>query len=315
MENKVKFKIGEIEFEAEGSAEVVERERNVFLNALLPAAVDAIVRTRGTKKAIQYVSTNEMAVLTDSSEQNVLLTESNNTKSTEVNDWSRTSLRSYITRFGHINDQDFALIAAYYDEKKNGNTSFSSESVKQYYNEARRTKYSNISDLLLKLTQKGLIMDDPNAEKKTPKLYILTSDGISYVENYQPKDESEKKAAKPKKARAKITSNYEGINIDNLNLQSYPDIKSLHDFKEKMMMILYIVTNENAGEWFTTSDVLYLMTDVFGEAATKDQVNGVFKREKLWFKAESVADNKRDVKRKLLNQGNSYVKSILTVSE
>ena len=35
MNNKVKFKIGEIEFEAEGSAEVVERERNVFLNALL----------------------------------------------------------------------------------------------------------------------------------------------------------------------------------------------------------------------------------------------------------------------------------------
>lgn len=29
MNNKVKFKIGEIEFEAEGSAEVVERERNV----------------------------------------------------------------------------------------------------------------------------------------------------------------------------------------------------------------------------------------------------------------------------------------------
>ena len=47
MENHVKFKIGEIEFEAEGSAEVVERERNVFLNVLLPAAVDAIVRTRG----------------------------------------------------------------------------------------------------------------------------------------------------------------------------------------------------------------------------------------------------------------------------
>ncbi len=54
----MKFKIGEIEFEADGSAEVVERERNVFLNALLPAAVDAIVRTRGAEKAVQHIPAN-----------------------------------------------------------------------------------------------------------------------------------------------------------------------------------------------------------------------------------------------------------------
>lgn len=58
MENRVKFKIGEIEFEAEGSAEVIERERNVFMNALLPAAVDAIVRTRGVDSANQYIENN-----------------------------------------------------------------------------------------------------------------------------------------------------------------------------------------------------------------------------------------------------------------
>ena len=80
-------------------------------------------------------------------------------------------------------------------------------------------------------------------------------------------------------------------------------------------MVLYIVTNEKAGEWFTTPDVLYLLTDVFGEPATKDQVNGVFKRERLWFKTENVADNKRDVKRKLLNQGITYAKSLLTTTE
>ena len=55
MENKVKFKIGEIEFEAEGSAEVIEREREVFMNALLPASVEAIVKTRDVDKNTQYI--------------------------------------------------------------------------------------------------------------------------------------------------------------------------------------------------------------------------------------------------------------------
>lgn len=312
MDNKVKFKIGEIEFEAEGSAEVVERERNVFLNTLLPAAVDAIVRTRGAEKAVQYISADSTPALMDSALQDVLPLSTISTSGTGI-DFSRTSLCSYISKFGHIGDQDFALIAAYYDEKKNGTSSFSSETVKQYYTDARRTKYSNISGLLRQLAQKGLIMDDPNTEKKTPKFYILTNEGINYVENFQPKDESEKKTSKPKKARAKTKSDYEGINVDNLHLDAYPDVKSLKDFKEKMMMVLYIVTNEKAGEWFTTSDVLYLITDIFGEAATEGQIKGVFKREKLWFKVENIDGSKRDVKRKLLNQGIAFAKG-LTVS-
>lgn len=307
MNNKVKFKIGEIEFEAEGSAEVVERERNVFLNALLPAAVDAIVRTRGVKKAVQYISTDEPTALLEANHE---VASNFETPITNV-DLSRTSLSSFIGKYGCISDQDFVILAAYYEEKKNDNKSFTSESVKQFYSDARREKYSNYSELLKKLTQKGLIMDDPDSERKIPKPYILTADGLSYAETFQPKEENDKKSVKPKKVRTKAKSDYDGINVDALHLDNYPDVKSLKDFKEKMMMVLYIITNEKAGEWFTTSDVLYLMTDVFGEAATKDQVNGVFQRERLWFKAENVAENKRDVKRKLLNQGIIFAKSLI----
>ena len=308
MDNKVKFKIGEIEFEAEGSAEVVERERNVFLNALLPAAVDAIVRTRGiTEKAVQYISEDEPTALLEANHEVV----SNIEASITSVDLSRTSLSSYIGKYGCISDQDFVILAAYYEEKKNGNKSFTSESVKQFYSDARREKYSNYSDLLKKLTQKGLIIDDPDSEKKIPKPYILTADGLSYAENFQPKEENDKKTVKSKKVRTKAKSNYDGINVDELHLDNYPDVKSLKDFKEKMMMVLYIITNEKVGEWFATSDVLYLMTDVFGEAATKDQVNGVFKRERLWFKAENIADNRKDIKRKLLNQGIAYAKNLI----
>ena len=308
---RVRFEIGEIKFEAEGPADLVERERSVFTNTLLPSAVEAIVRTRGTEQAMKYVEPVEqpkvlpLSNATPLSENAIPLTE-------ESKDLSRTR---YIAQFGQIGEQDFALISAYYDEKKNGNTSFTSDNVKQYYNDARRNKFSNVSVLLGKLAQKGLIMDDPNAERKTPKAYILTSQGIDYVENYSPKEETEKKHTKARKPRKKAESEYGGINVDSLNLKNYPEVKSLKDFKEKMMTILYIITNEKSGEWFTTTDVLCLMTDIFGEAATKDQVNGVFKREKLWFKAGNVDGSNREVKRKLLNKGIEYAQSLVGGTE
>ena len=196
---RVRFEIGEIKFEAEGPADLVERERSVFTNTLLPSAVEAIVRTRGTEQAMKYVEPVEqpkvlpLSNATPLSENAIPLTE-------ESKDLSRTR---YIAQFGQIGEQDFALISAYYDEKKNGNTSFTSDNVKQYYNDARRNKFSNVSVLLGKLAQKGLIMDDPNAERKTPKAYILTSQGINYVENYTPKEETEKKHTKVRKPQKK----------------------------------------------------------------------------------------------------------------
>ena len=76
------------------------------------------------------------------------------------------------------------------------------------------------------------------------------------------------------------------------------------------MLILHIITNEGKGEWFTTADVLFLMTDIFGEAATKNQVDGVFKRNKRWFKIENIEGNNKSVHRKLLNEGKTYAQSL-----
>lgn len=76
-------------------------------------------------------------------------------------------------------------------------------------------------------------MDDPDSEKKIPKPYILTADGLSYAENFQPKEENDKKSVKSKKVRTKAKSNYAGINVDELHLDNYPDVKSLKDFLKK----------------------------------------------------------------------------------
>ncbi len=311
-ENRVKFKIGEIEFETEGAADVVERERNVFLTTILPAAVDAIVNIRGTKQASQYIQAVEQTSI------KLAINDNENNDVYVVNDGinddlSRTSLSSFMSKYGRLSDVDFVLVAAYYDEKKNGVVSFTTENVKQYYIEARRSKYSNNSDLVKRLVQKGHIMDDPYAEKKLPKPYKLTEDGIRYVESYQPKeDKAEKsKVSKPRRTRTKNSSIYWNLNPDELNLNNYPVIKEQDSFKKQMLLVMYIIMNEGKGDTFSVSDIEYLMTDVLGLPTTIDKINGVFKRNKIWFKSGQDENNKKANRNRLLQGAKDFVQMII----
>ena len=289
---------------------MVERERSIFNNTLLPAAIDAIVRTRGITQNDQYIETQnlpnssalEMANISTMPEQNLV---------NSVEDWSRTSLASFVKSKGMESNYDFILCAVYYNLKRNGVQSFSSVTLKDLFAEAKRPAPQNLSRSLSELVKKGLIMEDGSAKNSTPKVYVLTFDGEEAVEKMHPTDAKEKKTvSKPRKQRPKKESPYFSINLDDLNLSNYPDVKTLKDFKEKMMLILYIVTNENQGEWFTTADVLCLMTDIFGESATERQVKGVFERETQWFKSEHPEGNKKIVQRKLLNGAKQFAQSL-----
>ena len=95
-EIRVKFEIGDIKFEAEGSADLVERERSVFNNTLLPAAIEAIVRTRGVAQNTQHIGSLEASAHPAiTAPANIpTLPEQTDTASTE--DFSRTSLASFV---------------------------------------------------------------------------------------------------------------------------------------------------------------------------------------------------------------------------
>jgi DNA-binding PadR family transcriptional regulator len=225
-------------------------------------------------------------------------------------------LASFVKLKGANEHYDFIICAVYYNEKRNGISSFSSATVKELYSDAKKPLPGNLSMSLSELVKKGLIMEDPSAKGSNPKLYVLTSDGEETVQTMQPTEPKEKKSvSRPRKQRQKAESIYSGINCDDLNLENYPEVKLLKSFKEKMMLILYIVTTEGKGEWFTTADVLCLMTDIFGEAANHTQVEGVFRREKRWFKPENIDGNNKLVHRKLLNEGKSYAQSLGIVTE
>lgn len=311
-EIRVKFEIGEIKFEAEGSADLVERERSIFNNTLLPTAIEAIVRTRNIERSAQYIEVQDL-------QQPAILTTTDTAalpEQTAVNpttDFSRMGLASFVKLKGADTHYDFIICAVYFNEKRNGISSFSSATLKDLYSEAKKPLPNNLSMSLSELVKKGLIMEDVSAKGLTPKMYVLTLEGEESIKNMHPAEAKEKKMlSKPRKQRHKVDSPYATINCDDLNLERYPEVKSLKRFKEKMMLILYIITNEGKGEWFTTTDVLCLMTDIFGESATKDQVNGLFNREKRWFKSEHIDGNNKLVRKKLLNEAKAFAQSLGT---
>lgn len=113
-EIRVKFEIGEIKFEAEGSADLVERERSIFNNTLLPAAIDAIVRTRSVARSAQYIEAQD-------SQQPAVLTTTNTAALPEqavensTTDFSRMSLASFVKSKGADAHYDFIICAVYFN--------------------------------------------------------------------------------------------------------------------------------------------------------------------------------------------------------
>lgn len=308
---KLKYKVGEIEFEAEGSADAVEQQRINFMNVVLPAAVSAMVQTRAVAERKTLIETVPQAPLLEAGGS---ITEQASGKTVEV-DYSRTSLTSFLKQYGVLNDPDFTLFAAYFDEKKNGNKAFSVENVKQYYLEGRRSAYSNNSALLRQLAQKGYIMDTTAPEgAKSGKYYMLTDNGIAYIEGYVPKEDSgekKKSHAKAKKATNNVSEAYKSITADDLNLKNYPAVKALPGAKEQIIMAMYIVVNEGKGEWFTVDDVIHLLVNIFEVPADSDKVKGVFKRNKSMFYPEQNPDNKKALRRKLLSGAKDFAISII----
>ncbi|MBP5695311.1 MAG: hypothetical protein J6X11_01540 [Treponema sp.] len=309
MENqlKLKIKIGQVEFEAEGEAKAVTEQRDVFIQSIVPAATSFLDK-------IQNIETTNMV---ESSTNQKFLQKGNLVSympiSDDTIDLSRTSLVTYLQQFGELSDQNFILFSAYYYEntKQEKPYVFNVENVKDFYSTARRAPYSNNSELLKKLAQKGFIMDAPGSEQKNPKQYILSSDGIEYINEYTPIEKSEKKPVKKLKQRKKNESVYNTLNSDDLNLSKYPSVKDLDSPKKQIIMTMYIVTNENKGEWFLATDIEFILINVLNIHITLKQIQNLFDRNKNLFAKRQSESNKKAFEYRLLSGASDFAMKII----
>ena len=298
---KVKFKIGEIEFEAEGAPEDVEHQRVAFMDTLLPAAVDAMVRTRGVVAERQYLEAQEIKSLPEGNPDTPKTFVISHTLDMSVNEFLNS--KQFTSKI------DTAIGLIYFNEKAKNCTDFSTDELKQYFKDAKITPPVNPSDVVAKLVGKSFIMESDSKNR-----YKLTRTGETFVDTAKPQKETKGKG-KAKKPRAKPQSAYTGINLDELNLKDYPEVKSLSTFKEQMLLVMYIVSTAGKGDSFSVNDLQYLLTEIWGLSATIDQINGVFKTNKTWFKQEPDPANKKAMRRKLLESGKDCVRAIIEASQ
>lgn len=307
---KLEYKVGAIEFKAEGPADVVEQQRVNFMNTVLPAAVEAMVRTQAAPAQSNYIEAAPQAPMLEAGVE----TKQETAVCSPETDFSRTSLSAFIKKYGPLTEQDFTLFSAYFDEMKNGTKAFCIDDVKRYYSEARRSMPKNPSMSLYKLAEKGFIMDTQAPEDaKAGKFYTLTNEGLDYINCYSPKeDNGEKKTrTKARKQASKASSTFATINADDLNLKQYPTVKTFDGTKDKVLLAMFIVTQESQFEWFTAEDVSYILENIFETSVSAKSVNGVFDRNKSIFACEQDPNNKKAVRRKLLSSAKDYAKSII----
>lgn len=180
---KLKIEFGSLKFEAEGPDELVIKEREVFLNNILPAVANIMQNSQTTT----VVNMGDEYAL----QRNVPLSSNTNTDSSVTDeapgpanhDLNRTSLAGFAKKHGKISEADFVLIAAFYCEEKNGGTCiFTTKTVAAWQQEARRGQYSNNSILVGRLVKKGFVMEN-GADEEKMKTYSLTNDGIEYIKS------------------------------------------------------------------------------------------------------------------------------------
>ena len=294
---KVKFKIGEIEFEAEGLPEDVSNERNTFMNTLLPAAVEAMIRTRA--------NTIQRDCLDGNAPAGVLTTPMFAEASQPI--CMDQSVNEFLGEKNFASQIDTALGLIYYNEFFRKKDSFSSEDLKQYFKDAKIKVPSNVSDVINKLVGKSQIM--PTDEKG---FYQLTRTGKHFVESYEAKPKKENKKTGSKRGHTKPTlSSYLHITADDLNLKSYPAVKDLKGSKEQVIVAMYILTTEVDAEWFNWADLEYILVNIFEVPANKKTIYAMFDTVKSWFKLEPDPMIKNGVRRKLLSGAKDFAKDVI----
>ncbi len=292
MENKVKIKLGNFEFEASGDADVIERERKIVME-LIPHLINANNYTTIEQKNDDNISkipyTDEVKTLTN----------------------NFTSINQFIKfkKFG--NSIDLTLGIMYYVDKYEGISIINQNVLKDYYDKSKTKLPTNLSQNLSNLTQKGFIK---TLDKETSGVinYSITNDGEDYIEEYEPKEQVKKQKKASVKQSSNIKDEVMAITRESLNLYQYKKLRDIKDFKGKMMLAIYIVDKNTSIDKFSVNDINYILSKIFQESNTIDQIKGVIKREPTWFN-KTKNENTKLFEYSLLREGIEYAEDIAKI--
>lgn len=261
---KLKLKLGEIEFEIEGNAETVAKEREEFHKTLLP-----LLEGFMNKKNVTYIEEPSMREIKTTSDNSIkLITCACEEDSQYVN------FAHFLKEKGFNTDVDRVIAAVYYISEISGKEYMIKDDIEQELKNARIPALSNLRASINSNIKKAH-MEELNVEENK-KCFRILQPGIKYCENYSPKEVSQKKVSKP--IKTKTTKDYPSLNItlDDLHVEKYCDITTLEKVDEQLWVLLYMYTNETSFDCFTKQELQKIMKEKFGLPLTDDQVRRFF---------------------------------------
>lgn len=266
MTNKIRIKLGPIEFEAEGDSELIEREREQFFS-LLPQAITAVspVVTRSSQlfDAVDiendaYLPTENAPLLASSGQR------------------SYSSVASFLNEKKFSTDVELVMGVGYYIECIENKGVFTSKDIENKLTEARKGKPGNISQMLTQNIKKGFLSEC--AEKKDNlKAYSILDEGIKWCEIYVASEtDTKKKAVRGKTSKPTPESTLLAISLEELNLDNYCDVSKISKFNEQMLVIMCIYTKEKGIEYFSFNDIVAIFKMKLRLPATDRKVRYAF---------------------------------------
>lgn len=290
MNSKLKIKYGMIEFEIESDPETIEKERKAFLETLPTITVLANNKI--------YEGDNADVELIDESKVKYLPAQTKNII---------TNLNTFLHEKGFSSDIDKCLAVIYFMNEVETVESVNNQIIKERMQKAKLIIPKSISVALNGLTTKGFIQLLEQDGNKGMNYYI-TQEGIKYIEEYEKKDKKGKSIRKNKTTKKNIANRYSFLTKEMMNLEQYPEFSKLKSSKDKIMLIMYIMKEIDKGEYFTITELEYIISQIFNDKLSTDTIKGVFKNQSSakYFDKRNVENNNKVNEYKMLQSGFNY---------
>lgn len=290
MNSKLKIKYGMIEFEIESDPETIEKERKAFLETLPTITVLANNKI--------YEENNTEVELIDESKVKYLPAQTKNIT---------TNLNTFLHEKGFSSDIDKCLAVIYFMNEVENVESVNNQIIKERMQKAKLIIPKSISVALNGLTVKGFIQLLEQDGNKGMNYYI-TQEGIKYIDEYEKKDKKGKSMRKNKTTKKNIANRYSFLTKEMMNLEQYPEFSKLKSSKDKIMLIMYIMKEIDKGEYFTITELEYIISQIFNDKLSTDTIKGVFKNQSSakYFDKRNVENNNKVNEYKMLQSGFNY---------
>lgn len=267
MSNKIRIKLGPIEFEAEGDIDLIERERTQFFS-VLPQAIMAVSPVVPAVPAVIENEYNNVPVANlegDTSTDNI-----------EINTTNYESLAGFLRDKKFTTGVEIVMGVAYYIEHINQVNPFTSRDIETALDDSRQNKPGNISQMIVQNIKKGYLRE-LKEKKDGLKAFCVLEKGKNWCENYVAHiAEPKKKNAKPKSQRSTPESELLAITLDELNLEKYCDVTQLTKFNEQMLVVMLMYSREKGVEYFSFNDIVSIFKSKFKIPATDRKVRYAF---------------------------------------